>query len=138
MKSNLELWKKDSTKFCRSSKDLIKPTTKRTRHCWISSGVNFINVLRANFGAKKRILAKKIARKMLMTLTTGVNFSNGVFILKCFAKLFSNYSLAFYFFGKMKSVQNLLVKCYLNWAKVSISPTFYKKLFVWKIFSVFI
>jgi len=37
------------------------------------------------------------------------------FVQKCFAQLFSSYSLALYFFGKRKSAKKLLIKCWWNW-----------------------
>ncbi len=52
----------------------------------------------------------------------GVNFINILgatfFVQKCFAQFFSNYSLAWWLFGKRKSAQKLLVKCWWNWLMV--------------------
>jgi len=53
------------------------------------------------------------------------HFTCAFFVQKCFAQLFSNYSLALYFFGTKISAQKLLVKCWWHWHQVSISSTFY-------------
>jgi hypothetical protein len=55
------------------------------------------------------------------------HFMCNFFIGKCFAQIFSHYSLALWFFGKRISAQKLLVKCWWNWQQGSISPTFWCK-----------
>jgi len=50
-----------------------------------------------------------------------ISISPTFFIQKCLAQLYSSYSLALKFFRI--STQKLLVKCWWNWLKVSISST---------------
>ncbi len=45
-------------------------------------------------------------------------FYEQLFVQKCFAQLFSNYSLALWLFGQRISAQKLLVKCWWNWLLV--------------------
>ncbi len=63
----------------------------------------------------------------------GVNFT--LYKQKCFVKLFYACSLAMQFFEKRILVQKLLVMCWQNWLlQVSISKTFYTRLFHTKVF----
>jgi len=64
------------------------------------------------------------------------HFTSAFFTRKCFAQLFSNYSLALWLFGKRISVKKLLVTCWWNWLQVSIPSTFYEKLFYTKVLSL--
>ncbi len=79
-----------------------------------------------------KIHTKKRADITLMKLTTGVKFINfftqAFFVQKSLAQLFSNYSLALYFFAKRILVQMLPIKSWWNWLQVSISSTFYTQL----------
>jgi hypothetical protein len=67
------------------------------------------------FLAKKALSYEKNAQKMLMELTLGGQFHHhftlAFFIQKCFAQLFSSYSLALNFFCKRMLAQKLHVKC---------------------------
>ncbi len=60
-----------------------------------------------------------------MTLKSGVNFINILlapyFVQKCFAQIFSYYSLALIFFGKIILAQRLLVRCWWNWLQLAFS-----------------
>jgi len=47
------------------------------------------------------------------------HFTSSFFVRKCFAKLFSNYSLALKFFDSRISAQKLLIKCWWNWLQES-------------------
>jgi len=109
---------------------------------WILSTIfqvsNLSTFLHTNFSYERRFssyvfallknLYKKRVRIKLMKLTTGVKFINfftqAFFVQKSLAQLFSNYSLALYFFAKRILVQMLLIKSWWNWLQVSISSTF--------------
>ncbi len=57
-------------------------------------------------------------RRMLwIKVLISPTFSKQIFILKCFAQLFSNYSLSLSFFGKRILAQKLLIKFLWNWPK---------------------
>ncbi len=56
------------------------------------------------------------------------HFIRAFFVWKCFAKLLSNYNVAWKFFGKRISAQKLVAKCWWNWLQGSISSTFYEEL----------
>ena len=55
-------------------------------------------------------------------------FYEQLFVRKSFELLFCAYVLGLYFFGKRKLAQKLLIKCWWNWLKVSISPSTWCKL----------
>jgi len=61
-----------------------------------------------------------------LPMPPGVNFTNILwapfFVQKCFAKLFSNYSMAWHFFDEMIFAQKLLVKCWCNWLQKGETP----------------
>jgi len=50
------------------------------------------------------------------------HFLLAFFVRKCFAQLFSDYSLALYFFGETILAQKLLVKCWWNWLQSGNMP----------------
>jgi len=93
-------------------------------------GINFINILRANFSYERLFGSfslvkckwkkyKKFALKMLMKLTRGVNFTNilqAAFLFKTVFEAVMCLQIWFWiFFLERKLSKKLLVKCWWNW-----------------------
>jgi len=75
-------------------------------------------------------LVKLIVSNRVVMMSVSPTFNVQLFCMKVFCTAFLHLQFGFVIFWKKHVLaQNLLVKCWWNWIKVSISPKFYKQLF---------
>ncbi len=128
------------------------PSGRRdSRQLW-HTGVNFIDHLHPTFlyksalrsfslvavwlcNFKRKNIGAKAARKMLMKLTTSVNLANilwGAFLYCITFGSFSLITVWICIFWRKEIGPKAFLMYWWNWSHVSLSPTFYVQLFLYK------
>ncbi len=69
-----------------------------------------------------------VKSKHLHSIASGVifikHFTHAFFVRKCFAQVFSNYSLVLGLFSEKMSAQKVLVECWCNWLQIIYSLSY--------------